>query len=193
LCATAAHSRSSSASCRRRRFRRYCHPEGKKSRLRAFSLAPISIEQLERDRRHDEEVIAAMPSAWLRRNVFHPCVEGPLLRAIYLATPVWPMLMPSLRSSPWRRGAPQKRVGDAHLAISRRISHGTVSRPQRCRDFQRQYNLKPARRQRITVSGFTIVNALMVFGAKRYSPTKIKRSMTLKASLFGWCRRWTLS
>jgi hypothetical protein len=49
--------------------------------------------------------------------------------------------------------------------ISRRISNGTVGRPQRCRDFQRQYNLKPARRQRITVSGFTIVNALMVFGA----------------------------
>jgi hypothetical protein len=49
--------------------------------------------------------------------------------------------------------------------ISRRISNGAVGRPQRCRDFQRQYNLKPARRQRITVSGFTIVNALMVFSA----------------------------
>jgi hypothetical protein len=47
--------------------------------------------------------------------------------------------------------------------ISRRISNGTVGRPQRCRDFQHQYNLKPARR--IAVSGFTIVNALMVFGA----------------------------
>jgi hypothetical protein len=28
--------------------------------------------------------------------------------------------------------------------ISRRISNGAVGRPQRCRDFQRQYDLKPA-------------------------------------------------
>jgi cold shock protein len=61
--------------------------------------------------------------------------------------------------------------------ISRRISNGTVGRPQRCRDFPRQYDLKPARCQRITVSGFTIVSALMVFGTKRYSPTKIRRSI----------------
>src|SRR5215475_14570871 len=47
-----------------------------------------------------------MPSAWLRRNVFQPCEGGPLLRAIYLATLVWPISMPSLRSSPWILGAP---------------------------------------------------------------------------------------
>jgi hypothetical protein len=58
--------------------------------------------------------------------------------------------------------------------ISRRISSSTVGRPQRFRDFQRQYDLKPARCQRMTVSGFTIVSALMAFGTKRYSPTKIK-------------------
>jgi hypothetical protein len=33
------------------------------------------------------------------------------------------------------------------------------------------------------VSGFTIVSALMIFGAKRYRPTKMRRSMALKASL----------
>src|SRR5215468_4581377 len=49
--------------------------------------------------------IATMPSAWLRRNVFHPCEGGPLLRTIYLATLVWPISMPSLRSSPWILGA----------------------------------------------------------------------------------------
>jgi hypothetical protein len=88
------------------------------------------------------------------------------------------------------RGAPHNGLAMLISRISRRISNGTVGRPQRCRYFQRQYNLKPARCQRITVSGFTIVSALMVFGAKRYSPTKIRRSMALKASLFGWCRRW---
>src|SRR6185503_8428885 len=113
--------------------------------------------------------IAAIPSAWLRRNVFHPCEGGPLLRAIYLATLVWPTSMPSLRSSPWILGAPHNGLAMLISRISRRISDDTVGRPQRCRDFQRQYHLKPVRCQRMMVSGFTIVSALMVFGTKRYS------------------------
>jgi hypothetical protein len=48
--------------------------------------------------------------------------------------------------------------------ISRRISNDTIGRPQRRRDFQRQYNLKPARCQRITVSGRTITKALSTLG-----------------------------
>jgi len=44
----------------------------------------------------------------------------------------------------------------------------------------------------MTVSGFTIVSASMVFGTKRYSPTKIRRSIALKAGLFGRCRPWML-
>src|ERR1700726_2483361 len=75
---------------------------------------------------------------------------------------------------------------------SRRISTATVGRPERGRDFQRQYDLNPARCQRTTVSGFTIVSAWRVLGAKRDSPTKIRRSMALKVSLFGRCRRWML-
>src|SRR5215467_5789147 len=118
-----------------------------------------------------------MPSAWLRRNVFHPCEGGPLLRTIYLATLVWPISMPSLRSSPWIRGAPHNGLAMLISRISRRISNNTVGRPQRFRDFQRQYDLKPARCQRMTVSGFTIVSALMAFGTKRYSPTKIAGSI----------------
>jgi hypothetical protein len=62
-------------------------------------------------------------------------------------------------------------------------SGATISSAGKCR-----YNLKPALGQQITVSGFTVVSALMVFGTKRYSPTKIKRSMTLTASLFGCSR-----
>src|SRR5258705_11309849 len=104
-----------------------------------------------------------------------------------------PISMPSLRSPPWILGAPHSGLAMLISRISRRISNDTVGRPQRCRDFQRQYDLKPARCQRMTVSGFTIVSALMVFGTKRYSPTKIRRSMALKASRFGRCRRWMLS
>src|SRR6476660_6178211 len=86
--------------------------------------------------------IAAIPSAWLRRNVFHPCDGGALLRAIYLATLVWPISMPSLSNSPWILGAPHN--GSARLIsrISRRFSNDTVGRPQRRRDCQRQYNRK---------------------------------------------------
>src|SRR6266850_5413730 len=75
-----------------------------------------------------------MPAAWLRRNVFHPCEGGPLLRAIYLATLVWPISMPSLRSSPWILGAPHNGLAMLISRISRRISNAAVGRPQRCRD-----------------------------------------------------------
>jgi hypothetical protein len=90
-------------------------------------------------------------------------------------------------------GAPHNGLSMLIWQIGRRISNGTAGRPQRCHDFQCRYNLKPALGQQITVSGFTVVSALMIFGTKRYSPTKIKRSMTLTASLFGCSRRWMLS
>src|SRR6476469_5036102 len=106
--------------------------------------------------------IAAIPSAWLRRNVFHPCDGGALLRAIYLATLVWPISIPSLRSSPWILGAPHNGLARLISRISRRISNGTVGRPQRRCDFQRQYDLKPARCHLITVSGLTIASARQV-------------------------------
>jgi hypothetical protein len=70
--------------------------------------------------------------------------------------------------------------------ISSRISSGTVGRPPRGRDFQRQYDLNPARCQRITVSGFKIARAPnRTLGAKRHSPANINRSKVLKFSRFG--------
>src|SRR3954453_10875133 len=60
--------------------------------------------------------IEAIPSAWLRRNVLQPCDGGRLRRAMYLATEVWPTSMPSLRSSPWMRGAPQSGADHPDLA-----------------------------------------------------------------------------
>ena len=76
--------------------------------------------------------------------------------------------------------------------ISLRISGGTVGRPPPRRDFHRQYDLNPARCHFMTVSGFTIARALRTVGAKRYNPTKIKRSAVLKVCLFGEFRRSTL-
>jgi len=64
-----------------------------------------------------------MPSAWLRRNVFQPWDGDPRLRAIYLATLVWPIFgdagladidaeLEQLAVN--TRGTPQ-RVSQAHL------------------------------------------------------------------------------
>ena len=76
------------------------------------------IEQAERDRRDRNRSIAAIPSAWLRRNVFQPCDGGPLLRAIYLATLVCPMSIPSLSSSPWIRGAPHNGLASSSPGLT---------------------------------------------------------------------------
>src|SRR3954464_6198389 len=62
---------------------------------------------------------------------------------MYLATEVWPTSMPSLRSSPWMRGAPQSGLARLIFRISRRISGGTLGLPARRRDFQRQKERKP--------------------------------------------------
>jgi hypothetical protein len=87
--------------------------------------------------------IAAMPFAWLRRNVFQPCDGGALLGTIYLATLVCPTSIPSLSSSPWIRGAPHKGLVMLISRINWQMSVGTAGRPRRRLDFQRQNNRKP--------------------------------------------------
>jgi len=67
---------------------------------------------------------------------------------------------PSFRSSPWIRGAPQVRFARCISRISSRIPDSICGRPG-CRDplLQRQYNRKPCRCHRITVSGRTRTSA----------------------------------
>src|SRR3954465_6325706 len=137
--------------------------------------------------------IETIPSAWLRRNVLQPCDGGRLRHAMYLAAEVWPTSMPSLRSSPWTRGAPQSGLARLISRISRRISGATLGLPACRRDFQRQKERNPARCQRITVSGSTIVSASKIRGAIRYKQTKIIRSKLLKTGRRGDARRSTFS
>jgi hypothetical protein len=111
--------------------------------------------------------IDAIPSAWLRRNVFQPWDGGPLRRVMYLATGVWPTSMPSLRSSPWILGAPQSGLARLISRISWRISSATLGMPARYRDFHRQNKRKPSRCHRMTVSGSTIAKAFTTRGANR--------------------------
>src|SRR3979411_261329 len=63
---------------------------------------------------------------------------------MYLATLVCPISMPSLRNSPWIRGAPHSGLAMLISWISLRMSGDTVCRPPRRTASQRQYALKPA-------------------------------------------------
>jgi hypothetical protein len=73
------------------------------------------------------------------------------------------------------------------------ISADSLGRPPGDFDFHRQYKRKPARCQRITVSGLTIVKALSTFGATPYSPENISRSMLPKVGRLSDFRRRALS
>src|ERR1700730_19008887 len=133
--------------------------------------------------------IAAIPSAWLRRNVLQPWDGGSRRLTMYLATLVCPISTPSLRSSPWIRGAPHSGLAMLISRISLRISNGTVGLPHRALDFHRQYKRKPARCHLTTVSGFTIASASRTPGRSRSRQTKINRSTELRACFLGAVRR----
>src|SRR5580693_972241 len=77
-------------------------------------------------------------------------------------------------------------------ALMWRISTVTAGRPQRCFDFHRQYDLNPARCQRITVSGRTIASAPYILGNSRQTPPNINLSIETNRSLLGLARLSTL-
>src|SRR5260370_3084680 len=81
------------------------------------------------------------------------------------------------------RGAPQSRFTRLMPRIRWRISAGILGRPPQERDFQRQYNRKPIRCHRTTVSGSTTEIALNTDGNKRLGQTKINRSPTVRFRL----------
>src|SRR5258708_37200996 len=98
-----------------------------------------AVEQTKRDCRHDEQIHRGDAVSMIMKERLPTLRDGgPLLLAIYLATLVCPISMPSLRSSPWIRGAPHSGLAILISRISRRISTGTIARPPRCLDFQRQ-------------------------------------------------------
>src|ERR1700755_440370 len=115
-----------------------------------------AVEQTKRDCRHDEHIHRGDAVGMIAKER-PPALDGGSLRlAMYLATLVCPISMPSLRSSPWIRGAPHSGLAMLISRISLRISGATLGRPPRRRDFHRQYDLNPVRGHLITVSGFPI-------------------------------------
>jgi hypothetical protein len=86
-------------------------------------------------------------------------------------------LKPTFSSSPWMRGAPHSGFSILICRISARSSVPICGRPPFERDFQRQYRRKPARCQRMSVSGRMTVMTFRTDGNHRYSWTKNKRSL----------------
>jgi hypothetical protein len=101
--------------------------------------------------------------------------------------------MPSLSNSPCIRGAPHSGLATLIWRVSWRISAGVVGRPPRGRDFHRQYARKPARCQRITVSGLTISERPTPQEPDDRAPANTRRSTLLKETRVGDLRRSTLS
>ena len=95
-------------------------------------------------------------------------------------------------ADPW--SAPE-RVGDADVSdrIDCLTPAGAFGRPPPGCDFHRRYKRKPARCQRITVSGLSTARALSTSGAKPYSPTNSRRSIVPMIGRFGELRRRILS
>ena len=81
--------------------------------------------------------IAAMSGRWLCRKL-RQVGEGTLGRhGMYRPTVAWLILIPSLSSSPWMRGAPQSGLARLMRRIKSRISAPILGRPGR-RDRHRQ-------------------------------------------------------
>jgi hypothetical protein len=91
-------------------------------------------------------------------------------------------LKPSMRSSPWMRGAPQRKFSLAICAIRWRISLEALGRPprQRPRDRYLQSAGQPLRRQRKTVCGWTIIRLSRHCGHQRDSKIQNRRSKRRK-------------
>src|SRR3984893_11423780 len=104
-----------------------------------------AVEQTKRDCRDDEQIHRREAVGMIIEKCFpalgwQPSTPGQILGYAGLAD----ISMPSLRSSPWMRGAPQSGFAMLISRISFRISSGTICRPPRRLDFQHQYNRKPA-------------------------------------------------
>src|SRR5258708_2116809 len=138
---------------------------------------------------------------WFSRKVRHVCEGGFRRWTMYLLTLVSPTSMPSLRSSPWMRGAPQIGLSRLILRISLRISFDTGGRPVwPLRTFQVQNSRNPLRCHAMTVAGLTMRRAERHSAQAPQSQAHKHRSNRLSFGLFtercstpSWWRRARIS
>src|SRR6266567_1658186 len=110
--------------------------------------------------RHDKEICRNQaPDVIVEKSA--PSLRGRFRwRAMNLATVAWDTSIPSLSSSPWMRGAPQRGFALLIFRMRSRTSSDTSGLPGVRRPlFHAQYKRNPLRCQEITVSGLTMVSA----------------------------------
>src|ERR1700716_72926 len=150
-----------------------------------------AIEQPERDCRHHEQVHRGNPISMVTKKR-PPSLRGrnPPPHHIFGHAGLADIdaKLEKLAMDP--RCSPQ-RIGDAHLADKLAYFY-RPGRPHRGLDFHRQYDLNPARCQRMTVSGRTIASAPYILGNSRQTPPNINLSIEINRSLLGLARRSTL-
>src|SRR5215469_15065931 len=83
--------------------------------------------------------MAATSGAWLRRKVSHPWPGGPRRLTMYLATLDCATSNPSLSSSPWMRGAPQRDAMGRRRGVwhHRCCMYPPMERPMKRNDLSR--------------------------------------------------------
>src|ERR1700687_3881862 len=123
-----------------------------------------AIQQTKRNRWDDEQIHRRDAVGMIVEKCFptlgrRPCTPNHILG--HAGLPDFDTELEQLSMDPW---SSPERLGDAHLADKLAFSCGTVGRPPRCLDFQHQYALKPARCQRMIVSGLTIASASHALG-----------------------------
>ena len=107
--------------------------------------------------------VAAIASRWFFRNASHRFAGSGSLgaRRIQREIVLSETSNPSIRSSPWIRGAPQVAFSATIRNIRLRTSFEIRFRPitHRALEIARQYNLNPVQCQPTTVSGLTTMRA----------------------------------
>src|SRR6516164_1986010 len=128
--------------------------------------------------------IAAMASRWLRRKVSQRLDGSGSLEARFIQREMVlsETSKPSMRSSPWMRGAPQLGFSAIIWKMRSRTSFGACLLPMGFLVFEiiLQYQLNPARCQRTTVSGVTTRSAC--FQPDQDRRTSSQKSLSDKSS-----------
>ena len=112
------------------------------------------------------------------RKVRHVCDGGRRRRRRSLETVRSDTSMPSLPSSPWIRGAPQRGFALPILSTSVRMAAAVLGRPRRvCAECWVQRRRSHWRCQRTTVSGCTTIKAMRQSRQALASSTQNSRSL----------------
>ena len=149
-----------------------------------------AIEHPESDRWAVKESIAAIPSQWSRRKASRRLAGSGFLGARFIQREIVlsESSKPSMRSSPWMRGAPQVGFSATIRKINSRTSFDVDLLPTGALalEISLQYRRNPARCQRTTDSGVTMMRECLQADQTRRATTQ--KSLSKRPTLVRGCR-----